>query len=155
MGLLCKKPIRALICTGSDALAESLRELLFRWARGACVLLSVTRTEDAPIQWEEDLLFLDMDSAEAPENGWSGGKAGLIVVSRDAGRAIRSYRLHPAAFLKPDCDANTLAQALSACEDAWQQGKLRLEPPYRPGALRLALGSVRYIEASAHYCIFE
>ncbi len=155
MGLLCKKPVRALICTGSDALAESLRELLLRWARGMCVTLSIVRTEDIPVQWEEDLLFLDMDSAEPPENGWIGEKTSLIVVSRDAGRAIRSYRLHPAAFLKPDCDAYALAEALSACEGSWQQGRLCLESPYRRRALRLTLGKVSYIEAAAHYCIFE
>lgn len=155
MGVLCQKPTRALICTGSHTLAENLTKRLQRWACGACVMLSIERTDTLPSQRNEDLLLLDMDSVETPENGWSGEKTGLIVISRDAGRAIESYRLHPAAFLKPDQDARALAEALSACEGSWQQGRLCLEPPYRSRALRLALGSVRSIETSAHYCIFE
>ena len=95
-----------------------------------------------------------MDSVELSEQGRL-EKGGLIVISRDAGRAIHSYRWHPSAFLKPDFDERRLIDALNACERYWQRGRVCLESPYRRRAFRLPLGRVRYVEASAHYCLFN
>ncbi len=157
MKLLCKKPIRAVISTSADALAEKLRARLLRWACGECVVLSVARADNA-VAWKDesaDLLFLDLDSVRLAELTEARAGAGLIVVSRDAGHAIRSYRWHPDAFLKPDFGMRTLAEALTACERLWQRGRLCPESPYVNKTLRLTLGRVRYIEAAAHYCVFE
>ena len=79
----------------------------------------------------------------------------MIVISGDAGRAIQSYRWHPAAFLKPDFDLQRLTEALREGEKYWRCGRLCLESPYRRRAFRLPLGTVRYVEAEAHYCIFN
>ena len=158
MGLVCDEAVRAVICTLSDPLAERLRGMLLRWACSECVSLSVERTEQFPLPEARSaqLLILDMDSAELPEQGRpEKEKAGLIVISRDAGRAIQSYRWHPAAFLKPDFDAQRLSEALSACEKYWRRGRICLESPYRRRDFRLTLGRVRYVEAAAHYCLFN
>ncbi len=158
MGLMCERPIRAVICTASDAEAARLQQMLLRWACGACVTLSTDRT-DSLAEAERlgaDLLLLDMDSVELPERSRSEKeKAGLIVISRDAGRVIHSYRWHPAAFLKPDFDAARLAEALLACARHWEKGRLCLESPYRRRTFRLPLGRIRYVEAAAHYCLFN
>ena len=144
------------ICTLSDALAERLRHMLLYWAAGECVSLSVERTEGPalPETAGTQLLILDLDSVDLTELGRpEKQKTGLIVISRDAGRAIRSYRWHPAAFLKPDFDRQRLAGALTACEKYWRAGRICLESPYRRRAFSLPLGSVRFVEASAHYAV--
>jgi DNA-binding LytR/AlgR family response regulator len=79
----------------------------------------------------------------------------MIVISGDAGRVLRSYRWHPAAFLKPDFDQGTFADALRECEKHWRRGRLCLESPARRRPFRLPLGPVRYVEAAAHYCVFD
>ncbi len=158
MGLVCDAAVSTVICTRSDALAERLRSMLLRWAERECVELSVRRTDRLllPESRETELLILDMDSVELPEQGGlKKEKTGLIVISRDAGRAIHSYRWHPAAFLKPGFDGPRLAQALAACEKQWQRGRICLESPYRRRTFRLPLGRVRFVEAAAHYCLFE
>ena len=158
MGVAYDEAVRAVICTASDALAERLRRMLPRWACSECVALSAEQTEtpSLPEGGAAQLLILDMDSVELPptppprkEN------TGLIVISRDAGRAIRSYRWHPAAFLKPDFDFRKLTDALNACEKNWLCGRLGLESPYRRRDFRLPLGRIRYVEAAAHYCLFN
>ncbi len=158
MGLVRGSPVGAVICTASEALAERLRLLLLRWAGSECVRLSV-ETENGLSRLDErkaELLFLDMDSVELPEKGRAELTQGaLIVISRDAGRAIRSYRWHPSAFLKPDFDARRLAEALNDCERHWQRGRDSLESPYRRRVFRLPLGRIRYVEASAHYSLFN
>ena len=156
MGLICEKKVCALVCTASDALWEQLRSTLLRWARSQCVALAVERTGEFPLHEKQgaELLFLDMDSVELPEQGKL-EKGGLIVISRDAGRAIDSYRWHPAAFLKPDFDERRFAETLSACERYWQRGRVCLESPYQRRAFRLPIGRVRFVEASAHYCLFN
>ncbi len=158
MGLVCDGAVRIVICTLSEPLAQRLSAMLLRWARSECVELSVDWAERLPLSENRDaqLLILDMDSAELPEHGRrEKEKAGLIVISRDAGRAIQSYRWHPAAFLKPDFDAQRLSEALSACEKNWRRGRICLESPYRRRDFRLTLGRVRYVEAAAHYCLFN
>jgi DNA-binding LytR/AlgR family response regulator len=158
VGLVCGEAVHTVICTASDTLAERLKELLLRWACSECVMLSVERMGRFPLSEERSagLLLLDMDSVELPEHGRRDTeKTGLIVVSRDAGRAIRSYRWHPAAFLKPDFDMRRLSEALGACEKLWQQGRLCLESPYRRRTFQLPLGRVCYVEAAAHYCLFS
>ncbi len=158
MGLVCGNRVSAVVCTRSEALAERLRSLLLRWARSECVRLSVET--EASLSQQDDrnsaLLFLDMDSVELPEKGRPElTKGALIVISRDAGRAIHSYRWHPAAFLKPDFNARRLAEALNDCERHWQKGRDSLESPYRRRVFRMPLGRIRYVEASAHYCMFS
>ena len=97
-----------------------------------------------------------MDSVELPEHGRPENEKGsLIVISRDAGRAIHSYRWHPAAFLKPDFDERRFLEAMSSCEKNWQPGRVCLESPSRRRAFRLPLGRLRYVEAEAHYCVFN
>lgn len=158
MGLVYDGAVRALICSASDALAERLRRALLRWAQRECVVLSAERTDrfPTPEDGEAQLLILDLDSVELPERGpTERGGPGMIVISGDAGRAIHSYRWHPAAFLKPDFDAGRLADALHESERYWRCGRLCLESPYRRRAFRLPLGTVRYAEAEAHYCIFN
>ena len=158
MSLVCGNPVVAIVCTASEALGERLRLMLLRWASSECVQLSV-ETERALGQRDDrngELLFLDMDSVELPEKGRAElTKGALIVISRDAGRAIHSYRWHPAAFLKPDFDARGLAEALSDCERHWQRGRDSLESPYRHRLFRLPLGRIRYVEAAAHYSLFN
>ena len=156
MGLVYEKTVCALVCTASEALSERLRSMLLRWARSECVELTVEGTEKFTFQEKRspELLFLDMDSVELPEQGRL-EKGGLIVISRDAGRAIHSYRWHPAAFLKPDFDERRLIEALNACERYWQRGRVCLESPYQHRPFRLPLGRVRFVEAAAHYCLFN
>ena len=156
MGLVCGGTVRAAVCTASEALGARLERMLLRWARSECVDLTVElRDSLAPLPGgSPELLILDMDSVDLPERGRL-EKAGLIVISRDAGRAIHSYRWHPAAFLKPDFDERRLGEALAACEKQWQGGRVCLESPYRRRTFRLPLGRVRYVEASAHYCLFS
>ena len=158
MGLVCDGTVHAMVCTMSEPLAERLRRMLLYWASGECVCLTVERAEELPPAENRgaQLLFLDIDSVELPEPGQAGKqKSGLIVISRDAGRAIRSYRWHPAALLKPDFDTKRLADALGACEKHWRRGRICLESPYRRRGFRLPLGSIRFVEASAHYSVFD
>ncbi len=156
MGLVCDRTVRAVVCTGTEGQGERLRSLLLRWARSVCVRLTVEVTGERPPGGEAELLLLDMDSVELPERSRSEKeKAGLIVISRDAGRVIHSYRWHPAAFLKPDFDAARLAEALLACARHWEKGRLCLESPYRRRTFRLPLGRIRYVEAAAHYGLFN
>lgn len=151
MELLCKKTIRAVICTRSDALAERLREQLLRWACGECVALSVAHTGDASAWKDEsaDLLFLDLDSIR-PAGLTEARPRGLIVISRDSEHTIRSFRWHPDAFLEPEFDTPALAEALAVCERLWFQGRFILRSPYIRRELLLPLGRVRCIEAAAH-----
>ncbi len=156
MGLVCERTVRALICSGSEELRVTLRSMLRRWACSACVRLTVETADRLLLgkRPEAELLFLDMDSVELPEQGaplW----AGLIVISRDAGRAIHSYRWHPAALLKPDCDEKKLVSALNACERHWQRGRVCLDSPQQRRQFRLPLGRIRFVEADAHYCLFD
>ena len=158
MGLVCAKTVNAVLCTASEALAEQLEIMLKRWSLSECVHLTAERAQSAAALGSKgaELLFLDMDSAELPERVRSGrDKSGLIVISRDAGRAIHSYRWHPDAFLKPDFDGHRFSEAMSACEKYWQDGRVCLESPYLRRPFRLPLGRVRYVEASAHYCMFN
>ena len=157
MGLICDGAVRVVICTTSDPLAERLQCLLLRWATGECVSLKVERTDHLQLSeiGNAQLMLLDLDSVDLPEQGRLEKKTGLIVISRDAGRAIRSYRWHPAALLKPDFDARRLEEALGACEKYWRIGRICLESPYRRRSFRLPLGSVRFVEAAAHYAVFD
>ena len=158
MGLICEETVRAELCSASETLTEQLRKMLQRWASMECVALRVEHTDvfSLPENGGANLLFLDMDSVELSEHGQIEGKrVGLIVISSDAGRAIHSYRWHPAAFLKPDFDMRRLSDALRACEKNWRPGKICLGSPYRRRDFRLPLGSVRIVEASAHYCLFD
>ncbi len=156
MGLVCDRTVRTVVCTGTEEQGERLRSLLLRWARSVCVRLTVEVAGEliSGKEPEAELLLLDMDSVELPERGLP-GKPGLIVISRDAGRAIRSYRWHPAAFLKPDCDENKLAEALAACERHWQRGRVCLDSPQQRRRFRVPLGRIRYVEADAHYCLLN
>ena len=158
MGLVCDKTVSAVVCTASDALAARMGHMLLRWADRECVRLAVERRDSliSPQDLGAELLILDMDSVELPERGrLEKERVGLIVISRDAGRAIHSYRWHPAAFLKPDFDGRRLSEALAACEKNWQRGRVCLESPYVRRAFRLPLGRVRYVETAAHYCLFN
>ena len=158
LGLVYDEAVRVCLCTASDALAERLQRLLLRWAQRECIVLSVERTDRfaLPEDAGAHLLFLDLDSVELPEQARpEHAGAGLIVISGDAGRVLRSYRWHPAAFLKPDFDQRAMADALRACEKHWRCGRLCLESPSRRRPFRLPLGTVRYVEAEAHYCVFN
>ena len=158
MGLVCDEAARAVICSESEALAQRLQDMLRRWACSECVALSVERIGQKALQEDRGarLLILDMDSVELPEHGrLEKEQTGLIVISRDAGRAIHSYRWHPAAFLKPDFDERRLTEALNACEKYWRRARICLESPYRRRSFQLPLGRVRYVEAAAHYCLFN
>ena len=156
MGLICEKNVCAVICSASEELSERLKRMLRRWALSECVSLSVEETDRFPFREERsaELVLLDMDSVELPEQGRP-DKGGLIVISRDAGRAIHSYRWHPAAFLKPDFDERRLNEALAACERYWQKGRVCLKSSYVRREFRLPLGRVRFVEAAAHYCLFN
>ena len=157
MGLICDETVRAVICTAPDPLAERLRRLLRHWAVGECVSLTVEQTDRIPFPEAggAQLMLLDLDSVDLPEQGRLEKKTGLIVISRDAGRAIRSYRWHPAALLKPDFDERRLEEALDACEKYWRLGRICLESPYRRRNFRLPLGSIRFVEAAAHDSVFD
>ncbi len=158
MGLVYDEAVRVRLCTVSDALAERLEEMLLRWAQRECIALSSERSDRFPPPTDSGvrLLILDLDSVELPEEArpeYTG--TGMIVISGDAGRVLRSYRWHPAAFLKPDFDLRGMEDALRACEKHWRCGRLCLESPARRRPFRLPLGTVRYVEAAAHYCIFD
>ena len=158
MSVAYDSDVRVSVCTASDEMAERLLSMLRSWASAECVVLSAERTES--VSFREDggaqLLILDMDSAVLPEvMPQRPTNVGLIVISGDAGRVLRSYRWHPSAFLKPDFDMARLSNALAACEKYLQYGRLGLESPYRRRAFRLPLGRIRYIEAAAHYCMFN
>ena len=158
MGLVCDGTVRVVICSQDAPLAERLERMLRRWACGECVAIEVVckAAPAVPADSRTRLLFLDLDSAELPEGAMQEkGKAALIVISRDAGRAIRSYRWHPAAFMKPDFDALRLREAMTACEGHWRQGRVCLDSPYRRRGFRLPLGQIRSVEAAAHYCLFD
>jgi len=158
VGLVYDSTVRAVLCSASETLSERLRGLLERWACRECVVLTVEQTDDlaSPLLVGAQLLILDMDSVELPEQDQLAKEhLGLIVISRDVGRAIHSYRWHPAAFLKPDFDLRRLSEALSACEKYWHCGRLCLESPYKRRTFRLPLGRIRYVEAAAHYCLFN
>jgi len=157
MKLTVDKAAVFLVCTASPALRERLRAILRDWARRECVELSLEQADALPERMQPvDLLFLDMDSVGVPERSVvGGGETGLIIISGDAGRVIRSYRWHPAAFLKPDLDARRVAEALNACADRWQQGRFYLESPFRRNSFHLPIGRIRYIEAYRHYCLLN
>ncbi len=158
LGLVCVGAARVVICTASEALAERLRSLLLRWSNCECVVLSVEQTDRFPSPETADahLVVLDMDTVEpAGSLQLSRGTLGLIVISKDAGRAIYSYRWHPAAFLKPGFDLRRLSGALAACERYWACGRQCVASPYRRRPFLLPLGRIRYAEASAHYCLFN
>ena len=158
MGVVYDETVRILICTASEEMAARLQGMLLRWACGECVALSTERT-DGDSFWDNkaaQLRILDLDSVELPANTPPRkDNAGLIVISGDAGRVILSYRWHPTAFLKPSFDLRRLADALVSCERYWQCGRLGLDSPYRRRSFRLPLGRIRFIEADAHYCLFN
>ena len=146
------------VCTASEEMAARLIGMLRRWAGAECVMLSAERTDAVSFDDHGDvrLLILDMDSVEPPEKMPARrADTGLILISGDAGRAIRSYRWHPSAFLKPDFDQKKLADAMNACERYLQCGRLGLESPLKRRAFRLPLGRIRYAEAAKHYCLFN
>ena len=146
------------VCTASEEMAARLFEMLRRWACAECVVLSAERTDVVSFgdPGSVQLLILDMDSMEPTEKmPTRHADTGLILISGDAGRAIRSYRWHPSAFLKPDFDRNRLADAMNACERYLQRGRLGLESPQKRRSFRLPLGRVRYVEAARHYCLFN
>lgn len=158
MSVTYDQKVYACVCTASEEMAERLLGMLRRWACAQCVVLTAERIEN--VSFREDgsaqLLILDMDSVPMPEKmPPRPAEAGLIVISGDAGRTIRSYRFHPSAFLRPDFDMVGLSNALAACEKYLQFGQLGLESPYRRRSFRLPLGRIRYIEAAAHYCVFN
>ena len=157
MGLICAKTVKAAVVSASEELTKELCALLLFWARSECVQLSVETADRLPTGEKQDaeLVFLDMDSMELPERERLELSGGLIVISRDAGRAIRSYRWHPAAFLKPGFDRRKLAETLASCEKYWQKGRVCLASPYRRRSFQLPLGRIRYVEAAAHYCLFN
>ncbi len=153
--LTTEKRIDVFVCTAQAALGEKLRCCLNRWACAACVELSIEIAAAPPPPGRRvTLLFLDMDSVDVAErNALNVRGTGLIVVSGDAGRVIRSYRWHPAAFLKPDFDARRLAETLNACSRTWQSGRLCLNSPSLRKPFRLPLGRILYVEAYRHYCL--
>lgn len=158
VGVAYDKAVCAVVCTASEETAERLGDLLRRWAVIECVALTTewTKRVSFPADGGARLLILDLDSVELLEKTLPlKHDLGLIVISGDAGRAIYSYRWHPAAFLKPDFDLRRLSHALAACEKYWTQGRLGLESPYRRRTFRLPLGRIRYVEAAAHYCLFN
>ena len=155
MEIRARREIEFLACTGSAALAERLRGMMARWTLRECVASETNFADTFPQGGADaDVLFLDMDSVDVPEDD-SAGKTTLIVVSGDAGNAIRSYRWHPAAFLKPDFTERQLAQALDAAERSWEDGWLCLELPLRRRLVRMPVGRVRYVEAQRNYCLLN
>ena len=158
MGIAYDNAIRVRVCTASAELAARLFGMLRRWACAECVVLSVERTDAVSFgdNGGDRLLILDMDSVDLAEKMPARrADTGLILISGDAGRAIRSYRWHPSAFLKPDFDQNRLADAMKACERYLQSGRLGLESPLKRRPFRLPLGRIRYVEAARHYCLFS
>ena len=158
MSVAYDNAVRICVCTASEELAERLLSMLRRWACAECVELTAERADSIPTGGYVgvQLLILDMDSIDLPDKmPPRNPDTGLIVISGDAGRAIRSYRWHPSAFLKPDFDQRRLADAMAAGERYWQCGRLGLESPYRRRSFRLPLGRIRYVEAAAHYCLFN
>ncbi|MBQ9459391.1 MAG: LytTR family transcriptional regulator DNA-binding domain-containing protein [Oscillospiraceae bacterium] len=157
MELNAKKKITAAVCTGSAETAQRLARLLRRWAESACVHVSTARAASPDeVPPSAELLFLDMDSVSLPaREALAATDTALIVVSGDAGNAIRSYRYHPAAFLRPEFGAQSLSQALDACERAWQDGRACLETMYHRRPLRVPVGRVRFVEANRNYCVLN
>ncbi len=158
MGLVFENTVRAVVCSASGTLALRLRSMLLRWSQSECVSLSVELADHFPPPEQRNalLLILDMDSVGLPEREPQvKPDFRLIVISRDAGRAIHSYRWHPDAFLKPDFDMRRLSEALRASEKYWRCGRICLESPYRRRAFLLPIGHIRYVEAAAHYCFFD
>ncbi len=158
MGLVYGEEVSALICTASEEIGYRLEEMLLHWACAMCVSLRVERKDRLPSDSEPGrrIMILDMDSVALPDGGLlEKEKIGLIVLSRDVRSALLSYRWHPAAFLKPDFDTRRLYEALGACEKYWRKGRVCLESPYKRRKVPLPLGNIRYVEASAHYCVFN
>ena len=158
MSIVYDNTICVRVCTASQNMAARLSGMLRRWACAECVVLSVERTDVVSFvdNGSVQLLILDMDSVELAEKlPTRHNDTGLILISGDAGRAIRSYRWHPSAFLKPDFDQNRLADAMKACERYLQSGRLGLESPLKRRPFRLPLGRIRYAEAAKHYCLFN
>lgn len=158
MSIAYDKAICVRVCTVSEEMAARLIGMLRRWACAECVVLSAERTNSVSFgeNGSSQLLILDMDSVEPAEKlPTRHADTGLILISGDAGRAIRSYRWHPSAFLKPDFDQNRLADAMNACERYVQCGRLGLESPLKRRPFRLPLGRIRYVEAAKHYCLFN
>ena len=158
LGIAYDNAICVRVCTVSEEMAARLLGMLQRWACAECVMLSAERTDVVSFHDNDrfQLLILDMDSVEPAEKmPTRHADTGLILISGDAGRAIRSYRWHPSAFLKPDFDQNRLADAMNACEKHLQGGRLGLESPLKRRSFRLPLGRIRYVEAAKHYCLFN
>ncbi len=144
------------VCTADTALAERLCRGMERWACGECVRLVPEVLDRLPGRDERvDILLLDLDSMDVKDSALqNAGYGGLIIVSGNGEAAIRAFRWHPYALLKPDFAAPQLKEAMSTCLQLWQKGLLFLELPEKRKRSRLPLGRVRYIEAKYHYCIF-
>ena len=158
MSIVYDNAICVRVCTASEEMAARLIDMLRRWACTECVVLSAERADAVSFgdYGSSQLLILDMDSMEPTEVlSTRHADTGLILISGDAGRVIRSYRWHPSAFLKPDFDLNRLADAMNACERYLQCGRLGLESPLKRRPFRLPLGRIRYVEAAKHYCMFN
>ena len=158
MSIAFDNAINVRVCTVSEEMAARLIGMLRRWACVECVVLSAERTDVASFGENDgvQLLILDLDSVEPTDQMLTRhADTGLILISGDAGRVIRSYRWHPSAFLKPDFDQNRLADAMNACERYLQCGRLGLESPLKRRSFRLPLGRIRYVEAAKHYCLFN
>ncbi len=158
MGVVCDGIVRVKICTLSESLAEQLKKHLTYWAAGECAALQAEVSDcfDFSEQDPISLLFADLDSVELPESFRPETQnIGLIILSEDAGRAIRSYRWHPTAMLKPDFDRQRLKEAMKSCERFWRRGRVYLEAQYQRQNFRLPLGSICYVEAFAHYSMFH
>ena len=150
-----KDTVAVVICSGDEALRERLRRCLARWASCECVRLRFAETEGGEAAEEAGaLVFLDMGTA-APARCRDALAPAGVVITRNEKQAIEAYRLHPAALLPPDFSYAELRDALSACAQAWAPGLRCLELPGRRGALRLPMGSIRYIEAQRDYCLIH
>lgn len=140
--------VQLLLCTRNEELAGRLRRLLEHWAQENCVRAAVTVSPALPGA-APDLLFLDGDTAEAlpPERPAALGRAGVVVVSRGAGRAIAACRWHASAYLPPRPTRRELQRAMDGCFAAWRGGLQWLDLPARRDRVRLPLCQLRYAEA--------
>lgn len=140
--------VQLLLCTRNEELAGRLRRLLEHWAQENCVRAAVTVSPALPGA-APDLLFLDGDTAEAlpPERPAALGRAGVVVVSRGAGRAIAACRWHASAYLPPRPTRRELQRAMDGCFAAWRGGLQWLDLPARRERVRLPLCQLRYAEA--------
>jgi len=144
-----KQPGRLLVYTEDEPFLASFARSLRFWMETVCITAELVRLPG----WEaiasltpRDILFLDIDGLgcrlPTPPVG------ALVLCSKDPGRSIACYALHPADFLSKPVSPAALERAMGRCIPLWQDRLKWLDTS--AGRVQVPLCELMWAEASGH-----